>query len=990
MNLSVSQSKQPPTYKPIFAEFRKIDEEQRMVFGYASTETRDQQGEIVRLEAIEQALPDYMRFANIREMHQPWAVGTAEEALIDGKGLWLGAHVVDDEAWAKVKGKVYKGFSIGGKVTARDPDDRSVIVGLELTEISIVDRPANPDAVYTVVKRVDGVLWEQPLQKWDCGIHDHQHRSKVDASSCMQERALALQKAAPKDHRGKFSTHERLSADAADHAERHKKAAEKSAADAEQHHKQAARAREAGDAAAIAIHEHLAGAAQSLADTHARIAEQYRNLAVHHEAASAKPVHKEVHAMKSVNDAERDASEAIAKLQASVASGATDAVTKGKINHASEAREARESAMEHQEQAANHEVQASGARDEARSALEEGKSDEANAKQAEADQHDITAAHHHDLSDGFHELHAHHAEQAVDDDGIDHAEHGEMAKAVGAEHAAEAHKREGTAKMHDGFAADALKKGNQEHAAHHDKMAKAMRGSAGKRQALAKRMSDLAEKCAKCDKAQKDINGVRGVSAVHGLSKTPDGWYDTTGVFFGKKDYSDDKRKEMANAGEAMPDGSFPIKDKGDLKDAIHAFGRAKNKAKVKEHIIARAKALKATDELPADWEGSTKEKTAKAAAPARDEMVAYLSKLWGGDRCKKLSDEELATAYTRETAAKAAEAIDSTVSKPVAVPNGTAGTDETAHQKERQTAGNEKDLEAGTEGVEKRAARIAKGMGTIAALARLLEEIEMLRQSSAMEQLLEGDKDSELPQKLEELCSQTAEVLNAAVAEETAELLQGEDVETNGAPDVPQALELAAKAIELPWQAAVAKALRARALTAGTPVAKRLELKKMADAFEKAGHKSKSDSQRIQRIHDHCVGLGAKCGGDGAEKSAGVEKTVAERDQAVKALDRITTTVAAITKDTQRIRDENARLAKELKAANTRIAHLEAQPMPAKGRTGIAISKAQDNGSITHEQQAAGVNVLEKAVQAAPGEERSKALIEAAYDVRVKTGQHQ
>ena len=48
----------------LFAEITKIDRERRMVFGYASTEALDSQGEVVRKEAIEAALPDYMRFAN--------------------------------------------------------------------------------------------------------------------------------------------------------------------------------------------------------------------------------------------------------------------------------------------------------------------------------------------------------------------------------------------------------------------------------------------------------------------------------------------------------------------------------------------------------------------------------------------------------------------------------------------------------------------------------------------------------------------------------------------------------------------------------------------------------------------------------------------------------------------------------------------------------------------------------------------------------------
>jgi HK97 family phage prohead protease len=136
----------------LFAPIAKIDETQRLVFGYASTEALDSQGEIVRKEAIEAALPDYMRFANIREMHQPSAVGVARAAELDDKGLHLAARIVDDEAWQKVVEGVYKGFSIGGRVTARDPDAKHVITGVDLLEISLVDRPANPEAVIELFK----------------------------------------------------------------------------------------------------------------------------------------------------------------------------------------------------------------------------------------------------------------------------------------------------------------------------------------------------------------------------------------------------------------------------------------------------------------------------------------------------------------------------------------------------------------------------------------------------------------------------------------------------------------------------------------------------------------------------------------------------------------------------------------------------------------------------------------------------------------------
>lgn len=74
-----------------------------------------------------------------------------------------------------------------------------------------------------------------------------------------------------------------------------------------------------------------------------------------------------------------------------------------------------------------------------------------------------------------------------------------------------------------------------------------------------------------------------------------------------KREFSDEERKKAADEGEALPDGSFPIKTKEDLENAVHAYGRAKDKAKAKAHIIARAKALDAEASLPAGWDGSEK-----------------------------------------------------------------------------------------------------------------------------------------------------------------------------------------------------------------------------------------------------------------------------------------------------------------------------------------------------------------------------------------------
>jgi len=70
-----------------------------------------------------------------------------------------------------------------------------------------------------------------------------------------------------------------------------------------------------------------------------------------------------------------------------------------------------------------------------------------------------------------------------------------------------------------------------------------------------------------------------------------------------KRDFTQEQRDHAASSGAALPDGSYPIQNKGDLKNAIAAIGRAKDPGKAKAHIKSRAEALGATDMLPDDWQ---------------------------------------------------------------------------------------------------------------------------------------------------------------------------------------------------------------------------------------------------------------------------------------------------------------------------------------------------------------------------------------------------
>jgi hypothetical protein len=82
----------------------------------------------------------------------------------------------------------------------------------------------------------------------------------------------------------------------------------------------------------------------------------------------------------------------------------------------------------------------------------------------------------------------------------------------------------------------------------------------------------------------------------------------------------------------ALEDGSYPIKDEADLRNAIQAFGRAKDKEKAKAHIMKRAVDLGLEDVIPMSWVSSAdmnkakKEKSAETSVGS-DES-SFLSSL--------------------------------------------------------------------------------------------------------------------------------------------------------------------------------------------------------------------------------------------------------------------------------------------------------------------------------------------------------------------------
>jgi hypothetical protein len=68
------------------------------------------------------------------------------------------------------------------------------------------------------------------------------------------------------------------------------------------------------------------------------------------------------------------------------------------------------------------------------------------------------------------------------------------------------------------------------------------------------------------------------------------------------RDVPPKEREKLAQQNKAMPDGSFPIANEKDLRNAIQAIGRAKNPGAVKSHIRRRARALGLEDLIPDGW----------------------------------------------------------------------------------------------------------------------------------------------------------------------------------------------------------------------------------------------------------------------------------------------------------------------------------------------------------------------------------------------------
>ena len=186
----------------------KIDEEKRIVSGFATLDNIDKQGDRILPEASEKAFANFR--GNVRLMHQPIPAGKVvsfrSDTFFDPEtkkqytGVFVDTYVSKgaQDIWEMVLDGTLTGFSIGGAIkdTETELDEETnntvrVIKEYDLVELSLVDSPANQFAnIFSIQKTIDGEIAEGMFSKsniknvfW-CETEEMAYLSREEKYSC--------------------------------------------------------------------------------------------------------------------------------------------------------------------------------------------------------------------------------------------------------------------------------------------------------------------------------------------------------------------------------------------------------------------------------------------------------------------------------------------------------------------------------------------------------------------------------------------------------------------------------------------------------------------------------------------------------------------------------------------------------------------------------------------------------------------------------------
>lgn len=140
------QSRAQPVEKRGRFKVQKVDEDKRLVFGWANVsvdvggnEVVDLQEDMIAPETLETAAYKFAElYRDGGEMHEKTGIAVMVESVVLTEekqaamgldagtlpvGWWIGFRVTDDDVWEKVKSGEYSMFSIGGTAIREEVDD---------------------------------------------------------------------------------------------------------------------------------------------------------------------------------------------------------------------------------------------------------------------------------------------------------------------------------------------------------------------------------------------------------------------------------------------------------------------------------------------------------------------------------------------------------------------------------------------------------------------------------------------------------------------------------------------------------------------------------------------------------------------------------------------------------------------------------------------------------------------------------------------------
>lgn len=151
----------------------KIDEEKRIVSGFATLDNIDRQGDVLLSDASRKAFENFR--GNVRLMHQPIPAGKVisfkENSFYDKEsgstytGIFVDAYISKgaENIWQMVLDGTLTGFSIGGRIVdfenkvdkEHGENPVRIVKEYELMELSLVDSPANQFANIFSIQKID-------------------------------------------------------------------------------------------------------------------------------------------------------------------------------------------------------------------------------------------------------------------------------------------------------------------------------------------------------------------------------------------------------------------------------------------------------------------------------------------------------------------------------------------------------------------------------------------------------------------------------------------------------------------------------------------------------------------------------------------------------------------------------------------------------------------------------------------------------------------